>query len=134
MFKLRAAGINEFIFASKKFIKRLEDGTDFEEMLDEIVRLARVRCPVKTGKMEKAIRWEKQGKGKYVIVCDVKYALYIEYGTRYFPVGSVEAPRKYKSTSGKLASVPFMRSAIWSVQRKFPDMISRTIDIVYLNK
>ena len=134
MFRLRATGINEFIIANKKFIKRLQDGTDFEELLTEIVILARERCPVKTGAMEKSIRWAKQGAGKYVIICDVPYAHYIEYGTRYFPVGTVEAPRKYKSTSGKSASVPFMRSSIWDIQRKFPDKMFKTVDVIYLNK
>jgi len=134
MFKLQAVGINEFIIANKKFIKRLQDGKDFEEMLNEIVELARERCPVKTGRMEKAIRWTKQGAGKYVIICDVPYSVYIEHGTRYFPVGSAESSRKYKSSSGKLASVPFMRSSIWDVQRKFQDKMFKTIDIIYLNK
>ena len=134
MFKLQAIGIQEFVIANKKLIKRLEKNTDFEKMLDDIVELARKRCPVKTGDMEKAIRWEQQGKGKYVIICDVKYALYIEYGTRYFSVGNVDSPRVYKSTSGKTASVPFMRSSVWDIQRKFPAKIGKTIDIAYLNK
>jgi len=103
-------------------------------MLDDVVELARERCPVKTGDMEKAIRWTKQGVGKYVIICDVPYSIYIEHGTRYFPVGSAESPRKYKSSSGKLANVPFIRSSIWDVQRKFQDKMFKTIDIIYLNK
>lgn len=131
MFKLRAVGIQEFILANKKMIKRLQDGTDFEEMLNEIVELARERCPVKTGNMEKSIRWIKRGTGNYVIICDVPYSRFIEYGSRYFSIGSVESPRKYKSTSGKMASVPFMRSSCWDVQRKFPDKMFRTIDILY---
>ena len=131
MFKLQAVGIQEFILANKKFMKRLQDGADFEEMLDEVVNLARKRCPVKTGDMEKAIRWEKQGEGRYVIICDVPYSRFIEWGTRYFPVGSEKAPRKYKSSSGKLASTPFLRSSIWDVQRKFKDKMFRTIDILY---
>ena len=134
MFKLEAVGIQEFIIANKKFIKRLQDGKDYEEILTEIVRLARKRCPVKSGDMEKSIRWTKQGVGKYVIIVDVPYSIYIEHGTRYFPVGTVESPRKYKSTSGKMSSVPFLRSSMWDVQRKFPNKMAKTIDLIYLNR
>ena len=134
MFRLTATGVNEFLFANKKFIKKLESNEDFERMLDAIVKKAIANCPVKTGKMEKSIRWEMRGVGKYVIICDVPYAAYIEYGTRYFPVGSAESPRGYKSSSGKMSSVPFMRSAIWDVSREFPGMIQKQIDIIYLNK
>lgn len=131
MFKLEAVGIQEFMIANKKFIERLQSGKDFEEMLNDIVELARERCPVKTGNMEKSIRWVKQGTGRYVIICDVSYSRFIEYGTRYFEIGSIESPRKYKSTSGKMSSVPFMRSSIWDMQRKFQNKMFKTIDIIY---
>jgi len=135
MFEIKATGINEFLFANKKLIKRLESNEDFERMLDAIVEKARANCPVKTGDMEKSIRWEMSGVGKYVIICDVPYAMYIEYGTRYFPVpDDPSSPRGYKSSSGKMASVPFLRSAIWDVSREFPGMIQNQIDIIYLNK
>lgn len=131
MFSLKGIGITELIHANKKMIKRLEDNKDFEYMLDKIVEKARNNCPVKTGDMEKAIKWEKVGAGQYVIICNVPYAKWIEFGTRYFPVGDVTSPRGYKSSSGKMASVPFMRSAIWDVQRSFPNMIDNTINIIY---
>lgn len=132
MFKFRVAGINELIIANNKMIKSLEQNKDFEHMLDKIVEKARNNCPVgSTRKLLKAIRWEKVGKGEYEIICDVPYAKYIEYGTRYFPVGKVTSPRGYKSSSGKMASVPFLRSAIWDVQRQFPEMIDTTINIIY---
>jgi len=134
MFKLTATGITEFLTANKKLAKRIEDNKDFELMLDKIVKKARANCPVKTRNMEKSIRWVTRGVGNYAIICDVPYAGYIEYGTRYFPVGSPESPRGYKSSSGKMASVPFLRSAIWDVSREFPGMIQKQIDILYLNK
>lgn len=132
MFKLRGFGIVDLINANKKMIKSLEENKDFEHMLDKIVEKARNNCPVgKTGDLMKAIRWEKIGVGQYIIICDVLYAKYIEYGTRYFPVGEITSPRGYKSSSGKMASVPFMRSAIWDVSRQFPEMIDSTINIIY---
>jgi len=135
MFSLKAIGVKELIIANKKFMKRLNDGTDFENMLDEIVTLARKRCPVDKGDAVKAIRWVQLGKGRYAIVCDVKHAIYIEHGTRYFPVpDDVSSLRTYKSTSGKMASVPFMRSSIWDVEHKFNEKMFRTIDLIYLNK
>lgn len=132
MFKLIGIGINELINANNKMIKSLEQAKDFEHMLDKIVEKARNNCPVGlTSDLMNAIRWEKVGKGQYTIICDIPYARYIEYGTRYFPVGKVTSPRGYKSSSGKMASVPFLRSAIWDVQRQFPDMIDSTINIIY---
>ena len=131
MFKLRATGINKLIIANNKFIKRLKENTDYEQILDEIVELARKRCPVKTGNMEDSIYWRDGGNGWYFIICAVPYARYIEMGTRYFPVGSEDSPRKYKSTSGKMASVPFLRSSIWDINRKFPDKMFKTIAIIY---
>ena len=128
---IRARGIKELITANNKMIKRLEDNKDFEYMLDKIVEKARNNCPVKTGDMENSIRWEKMSAGQYIITCNVPYARYIEYGTRYFPVGAVTSPRGYKSSSGKMSSVPFLRSAIWDVSRQFPNMINSTINIIY---
>lgn len=132
MFRLRGFGIAEFIATNKKMIKRLEGNKDFEHMLDKIVEKARNNCPVgSTRDLMTAIRWEQIGAGQYAIVCDVPYARYIEYGTRYFPVGKVTSPRGYRSSSGKMASVPFLRSAIWDVSRQFPEMIDNTISIIY---
>ena len=129
---IRARGVNKLIAANNKLIKRLEDNTDFEEILDEIVKLARERCPVKTGDMEASIYWTDDGGGLYSIICAVPYSLYIEYGTRYFPIGSEDSPRKYKSSSGKMASVPFMRSAIWDINRKFPNKMFGIINVIYM--
>ena len=131
MFKLRAIGIAELIVGNKKLIERLKKNKDYEEMLDAIVEKAKNNCPVKTGDMEKAIRWEKQGSNKYKITVEIPYAKYIEYGTRYYPIGTIESPRGYKSTSGKMASVPFLRSAIWDVKRRFPGKINNTISMIY---
>jgi len=132
MFKLWGVGITELISANTKMIKSLEQRKDFEHMLDKIVEKARNNCPVKTGDMLKSIRWEDAGDGQYTIICDVPYARYIEYGTRYFPVPEdVTSPRGYRSSSGKMASVPFLRSAIWDVQRGFPGMLDGTINIIY---
>ena len=131
MFKLEAVGIRELIICNKKFIERLKRNEDFETMLDAIVIKARHNCPVDTGRLMKSIRWEKRGYGRYVIICDVPYSRFIEYGTRYYPIGSVESPRGYKSTSGKMASVPFLRSAIWDVGRDFPGKINKVIDVIY---
>jgi hypothetical protein len=132
MFTLRGHGIQGLINANNKMIRSLEQNKDFEHMLDKIVEKARNNCPVgSTGKLRDSIRWEKRGKGIYVIICDVPYARWIEYGTRYFPVGKVTSPRGYRSSSGKMASVPFLRSAIWDVQRQFPGMLDSTINIIY---
>jgi len=131
MFTLKITGITELITCNKKFIERLKRNTDYEEMLDAIVSKAKSNCPVDTGRLEKSIHWEKQGSNSYRIVVNVPYAKYIEYGTRYYPVGSVESPRGYKSTSGKMASVPFLRSACWDVSRQFPNKIKKVIDIIY---
>ena len=131
MFKLQITGIAAFIASNKKFVERLKKNTDYEEMLDKIVEKAKNNCPVDTGRLMKSIRWERLGTSKYKIVVDVPYAKYIEYGTRYYPVGTVESPRGYSSTSGKMASVPFLRSAIWDVKRQFPNKIKETMNIIY---
>ena len=131
MFNLKWLGINELITANTKMIKRIQQYKDFEEMLDKIVAKAKHNAPVKTGRLRDSIRWEKRGIGVYALICDVPYAKYIEYGTRYYPVGDVTSPRGYKSSSGKMASVPFLRSAIWDVQREFPGMIDGVINIIY---
>jgi len=131
MFNLQETGIAELIVGNKKLIERLKKNKDYEEMLDKIVEKAKNNCPVKSRDMEKAIRWDKQGSNKYKITVEIPYAKYIEYGTRYFPVGKVESPRGYKSTSGKMASVPFLRSAVWDVKRNFPGKIRKVIDVVY---
>ena len=69
----------------------------------------------------------KTGFGKFKIVVTVPYASHMEFGTRYFPVGTAESPRARTSTSGKACFHPFLRSATYEKMNEFPEMIKKAI-------
>jgi len=130
-------GIDELIKANTQFIKALEKGEITEQILDKIVRSAKYNAPRKTGTLVKAIRWVKEGNGRYAIICDATnqngdpYPNFLEFGTRFIPIGSVEAPRVYKTTTGKTAQMPFIRPAIYRMSKNFAGMISDVVKKIY---
>lgn len=112
-----------------RFTRKMVKGTELEKMHEEIVidtvSLMRRYAAVDTGEMLNAIRYEKLGNGKFKIIVDVPYAIYQEYGTQNMPAGTVESPKAVVSTSGKPAFRPFIRPAIWLINKEFPEYIKR---------
>lgn len=95
-------------------------------ILAETVREMKRTAPRFTGELEESIRLFKRGKERIIAVA-VPYAKYMEYGTQYFPVGTVNAPRARTSTSGKPCYHPFMRPAVWKTMREFPKEVRKAL-------
>ena len=116
---VEAWGLDEVI----KITERFSDPKTYERLLNEIVNdcaeLMRGFAPVDIGLLEESIKVVKIDKNKYMIVVDVPYAEFMEWGTKYFPVGTPEAPRVRSSKSGKTAYHPFMRLAVYIVDAEF---------------
>jgi len=112
-------GLDEAI----KIVDRFSDKKVYERLLKEIVEdaadLMRNFAPVDTGKLEEAIKVIKLDNNKYAIVVDIDYAHFMEYGTKYFPVGTPESPRSRTSKSGKSSYHPFVRLAIYIIDAEF---------------
>ena len=112
-------GLDEVI----KITERFSDPKIYERLLREVVEdaaeLMRNFAPVDTGLLEDMIKVIKIDGNKYMIVVDVPYAEYMEWGTKYFPVGTPESPRVRSSKSGKTAYHPFMRLAIYIIDAEF---------------
>jgi hypothetical protein len=107
-----------------KITERFSDPKIYERLLNEIVNdcaeLMRNFAPVDRGLLEDMIKVIKIDKNKYMIVVDVPYAEFMEWGTKYFPVpDNPMSPRIRTSKSGKTAYHPFMRLAVYIVDAEF---------------
>ena len=101
-------------FSDKKIYERL-----LKEIVEDAAELMRNFAPVDTGRLEDMIKVIKIDGNKYMIIVDVPYAEFMEWGTKYFPVGSPESPRVRTSKSGKTAYHPFMRLAVYIIDAEF---------------
>jgi len=107
-----------------KIVDRFGDKKVYEKLLREIIYdcadLMRNFAPVDTGLLEDMIKVIKIDANKYMIVVDVPYAEFMEWGTRYFPVPeNPMSPRIRTSKSGKTAYHPFMRLAVYLIDAEF---------------
>ena len=116
---VEAWGLNDLI----KIVDRFADKKIYEKLLKEIVYdcadLMRGFAPTDRGLLEESIKVIKIDNNKYIIVVDVPYAEFMEWGTKYFPVGTPEAPRVRASKSGKTAYHPFMRLSVYLIDAEF---------------
>ncbi len=93
------------------------------KLATETAKLAYQLAPEDTGKMENDIRVEGSN-GQYEVVCDIRYAVYNEFGTYKMPVGDEESPLAITSTSGKAAYRPFLRPAAYQILDQLPEIIN----------
>ncbi len=126
MIRAKITGVTAF----QEVIKEVNE-KNLKATLEEAVKIAteltREYAPRKTGDLEESIHYIKDADGKYQIIVDVPYAEAMEYGTKYFEVGSVANPRSRTSTSGKPCFHPFMRPAVWQTMNEFPDIVKRAL-------
>jgi len=109
-------------FGNKKTYEKL-----LKEVVDDCADLMRNFAPVDTGLLEDSIKVVKIGNNKYMIVVGVPYGVFMEYGTKYFPVGTPESPRVRTSKSGKTAYHPFMRLAVYIIDAEFNKYIKKIL-------
>lgn len=138
MFTIQVRGLNELIQSNKLVMRMLERGEPDEELVKRIVRSAKRFAPRDTGKLVTSIDYEKIGKHKFKIVATAEnergdpYPLYLEIGTKYIRIGTPSNPRVYRTTSGKIAHLPYIGSAIWrSTTQKDIDAIAQMIVDIY---
>lgn len=81
------------------------------EFCRQVVKSAKLRAPVDTGKLKWSIRFQKKGEGEgegdYQISADAPYAAYVEYGTR------------------KTRAQPFMQPAINAYRQRFINNVKK---------
>lgn len=128
----KMTGMGDFERKIKNLLSKKTYEKPFETVVLETAKLARKYAPVakvhKHGRiLEESIKVIKSSSGKYLIIADVPWASFMEFGTKYFPVGTAEAPRARTSTSGKAAYHPFMRSAAYEMMNKFPEIAKKSL-------
>jgi HK97 gp10 family phage protein len=99
-------------------LKKITDKAEMEKTMEKAAILvegeAKRMCPVATGRLQQSITHHPRGALTQEIIASTNYASFIEYGTMKLPVGSIESPLIYKSTSGKFPSYrPFLRPALY---------------------
>lgn len=120
------SGYDEFIKFNEKITQEAFDKIH-EEIINDTVSLIRQRAPVDTGRLIDAITWIRVNTNQWKIIVGVDYAVYMEYGTRYFPVGTTNSPRIRTSASGKMCYHPFVRPSFWEMNKLFPQYIERIL-------
>jgi hypothetical protein len=130
---VKVSGLKDLIATNDRVIKKLDSGDISEKLIKRIVRSAKRYAPRKSGDLVAAIDYKKVGKDKYIITCDATnkygdpYPIYLEFGTKYILVGSPENPRTIKSSSGKMAQLPFIGSAIWRTTRNLDTIVNQIV-------
>jgi len=82
-----------------------------ELFLEKTVADAKNIVPVRTGTLQRSIRWWG-GEGEYHVGSSVHYAPYVEYGTRRM------APRPYL-TPALMLNIPLLREALRDLIRQY---------------
>lgn len=75
--------------------------------------------------LENSIKVKKISDTEYEIRVEVPYAKYLEYGTRYIDIGSVNIPKAVVSGSGKRSFRPFIRPAVWQMMNQYQDLVKQ---------
>lgn len=126
----RIKGNKELIQKNNQLIRLLESGVTVEELLAKTVADIKRDSPEKEGDLKRSVRWKKVGDNFKIYVADFK-ASFFEYGTRYIKIGSVAAPKRYISTSGKPATRPFIRPSMWRNMREYPKIFHQALFKIY---
>lgn len=121
------SGYDEFILHNEKYGSLKTYDQIQEDILNDTVSLIRRKAPVDTGRLMESIAWFKVNSNKWKIVVNVEYAVYMEYGTVYFPVGTVNSPRMRTSASGKMCYHPFVRPSCWQMNKLYPEYVRRVL-------
>lgn len=121
------SGYDKFILFNENFGKLSNYDKIQEDILNDTVSLIRQKAPVDTGRLLESIAWFKVNINQWRIIVNVDYAIFMEFGTKYFPVGTVNAPRMRTSASGKMCYHPFVRPSCWQMNKLFPQYIDRVL-------
>ena len=127
MTSVQMIGIDEVIKITDKLSKKETYDKFYNKIVNECADLMRNFAPVDTGRLEDSIKVMRKGMNEYEIIVGVPYAVFMEWGTRYFPVGTPESPRVRPSKSGKIAYHPFMRLAVYIIDDEFNYLIKRIL-------
>ena len=107
---IRVEGIESLTKALEK-LRLAEPAYEATELfLEKTVADAKNIVPVRTGTLQRSIRWWG-GEGEYHVGSNVHYAPYVEYGT------SRMAPRPYL-TPALLQNIPLLREALRELIRQ----------------
>ena len=118
MLGVQVEGLEELIEKNKRAIKKLESGELTEEIAKKVVWNIKRIAPRLTGRMIRSVEYKKIDDNSYMFYVTAEneegecYAIYLEFGTSHIPIGTPDNPRWYRSGSGKIAALPFVRTAI----------------------
>jgi len=108
-----------------KMFKNYEEGLEaalekkFYLWASKLATAAQRHAPVATGQLRASIRFEVTKRGTVIVGAygtNVKYAVFVEFGTRNIKVGKPESPRtswpaKEKTHTSSPETMPFLRVA-----------------------
>jgi hypothetical protein len=126
MAHVEITGISELEKMNRELMNENNYLIPVEMIINECAKLIAQYVPERTGDLINSIQVIKDNDN-YIILVAVPYAQYMEYGTVYFPVGTVEVPRARTSTSGKPCFHPFIRPAIWQSMNEFPIELKKSL-------
>jgi hypothetical protein len=125
--RVKVSGINKVKKINNTIINAEFHDKLLGELMAEAADLIRKYAPRKTGALEGSIKAVKLKNNEYIIMVNVPYAKYMEYGTKYFKVGTVKSPRARLSSSGKPCYHPFIRPVIWDIMNRFPTIMQQAL-------
>ena len=127
--KVAITGMDGVHKINERFMNPKNLLNETEKLIKETAKLIRLYAPRMTGALEDSIYYTKTSNNTWAIIIGVPYAVHMEYGTKYFPVGTVETPLARTSTSGKPCYHPFIRSSMWIMMNKYPEYLRKAFFI-----
>ncbi len=124
--KVEITGISDIERMNKILLEPNNFIIPIELSVEECAELIRRYAPERTGELVNNIYIIKK-LNSFEIVISVPHALPMEYGTKFFPVGTVDSPRARTSTSGKPCFHPFIRLGVWETMEEFPESIKKAL-------
>lgn len=127
--QLRVSGTGLDIAKIMQIADKKKADMFLEALVEEAAELMRRYAPRDKGKLEGAIKVSKVREGEYIIYIAVPYAKFLEFGTRYIEIGTVQAPKAVISASGKQSYRPFARPAVWEAVERSEQLLKEIYDL-----
>lgn len=133
---IAVSGIDDTLKELKNLKDVFSNKSISDKITEHIKELAIKFCPrsnIKHKHLDESIYIRKLGE-TYQLIADKPYASYVEYGTKFIPVGSVVSPMFYISSGGKFSSRPFLRPAIYRGLRDAQKIVNDIIEKIKRGK
>lgn len=129
MFQIKAEiiGLNDMIADVKNSVKDAKINKAIEQVAVFVEGEAKRICPVDTGNLQKNIIHFNSGHLEWTVLANTNYASFLEYGTKYINIGTVENPLYTINYKGISSYRPFLRPAFYTNEGQVEQIMNNVL-------